>query len=84
MAKKFRIYTNALTKEELNYVTEDLVQTRSVKNSYIIECQSGNEYKISYIVFNNELSKKMKENDSLILGIKNDKVVLTFDYLKGE
>ena len=40
-----------ITTDELSYVTEELVDTRSVKNYYVIECKSGNEYKISYIVF---------------------------------
>jgi hypothetical protein len=66
-----------IKKENLSYVTEIFTSSRKTKNKYIIKCESGNEYSITYILTDDENIEVLNEGDVLELGIyKNDIIEL--------
>lgn len=67
-----------IKKENLSYVTEIFTSSRKTKHNYIIKCESGNEYSITYILTDDEHIEVLNEGDILELGIyKNNIIELT-------
>ena len=64
-----------IKKEELTVVTEIYSETQKTRKFYTIVCKSGNEYKLSLILGDDDHIEKLSNGDEIILGVNNKMVI---------